>query len=296
MKPVVGYIGLGHMGGGMAARLIEEGFSLNVYDSNPQTMEPLAEMGAKKKSSIAETTAQSDIVITSLPNPQIVEQVAFEKDGIVDALKAGKTYIDMSTVDPDTIRKIGKAVARKGAKMLDVPVGRGPNAARTGDLILLIGGEKETIANCQSVLDALGKKQFHCGELGMGATIKLINNLVSCSINALNCEAFALGTAAGADPQLLADVLTDTAADNFHLRETFIKKALQGDFSSVFKLSLAQKDLRLATQLAHSLGFPNLISASAHESYSFGLAQELGDEDQCALVKMYENATAKRQN
>ncbi len=291
MKHIIGYIGLGQMGGAMAANLLENGFQLNVYDCNAKAAEPLKAMGAEVKASVQQVVADSDVVITSLPNPMIVEEVALGPEGIIDALNSGKIYIDMSTIDPDTSRKVGKAVKAKGASMLDVPVGRGPDAARSGKLILLIGGEKNTVAECQEALDVLGEKQFHCGEQGMGATVKLINNLVSCSINALNCEAFALGAAAGTDPQLLADVLTSTAADNFHLRENLIKKALKRDFSSVFQLQLAQKDLRLASQLAQSLHFPNLISSSAQESYTFGLAQGLGSEDQCSLVKMYESVT-----
>ena len=167
-------------------------------------------------------------MITSLPNPPIVEATVLGPEGILEGLMPGKVYMDMSTIEPDTTRRVGAAVIEKGAHMLDVPVGLGPTQVRTGKLSLMIGGDKGIVEEVQDVLDTLCDSQFYCGELGMGITTKLVNNLISMSMMALLCEGFTLAAKAGLDLENMRQVMQSTAARSGHgegsLLRTFQRK------------------------------------------------------------------------
>lgn len=290
-KRRIGYVGLGLMGGAMSRRLLEVGYPLTVYDARPEAIEPLIARGAQPAGSPREVAAASDLVITSLPTPAVVEAVALGPDGIIHGLRPGMIYIDMSTVDPQTTRRVGAEVERRGAHMLDVPVGPGPDAAARGALTLMVGGNPEVVQACDDVLAALGARRFYCGPLGSGAALKLVNNLVSCGTSVLVAEALAIGARAGLSPQVMVEVMSSTAADNWHLRNTYPTRVMQGDFSPYFKLALAHKDLGLATATAAALGVPSLMGNAAHQIYTFGLGAGLGDEDQSACIKVFEACT-----
>ncbi len=290
-KRHVGYIGLGLMGGAMARHLLDERFPLTVYDLRPEAMEELAEFGAERADSPRAVAAAADLVITSLPNPADVEAVALGPDGIVHGIRPGQVYIEMSTIDLGTTRKVGAEIERRGAKMLDVPVGKAPAAATRGELTLMIGGDPEVVASCEDVLSALGTDRFYCGPLGSGVTVKLVNNLVSCAMNALVGEAVAIGAAAGLSPEVMFSVMSSTAADNWHLRNSVQTKVFPGDFSPRFKLRLAHKDLALATALAQTVGAPALMGAAAHQLHTLAMGADLGDEDQTACIKVIEACT-----
>lgn len=287
-KRQIGYIGLGMMGGGMATHLLKSGYPVTVFDLNPEAVERVLEFGAERAASPKAVAEAADVVISSLPNPAIVEAVALGEDGIVHGVRAGSIYIDMSSIEPVTTRKVGAALAEKGAQMLDVPVGKGPPAAATGGLTLMVGGEPAVVEQCADILDTLGSQRFYCGPLGMGVTTKLVNNLLSCSIAALVGEAMAIGAKAGLDPEVMQQVMANTAADNAHLRNAFVNRVIPGNFSPNFKLSLAHKDLGLAMALAARLGVPSPIGSAAHTIHTLALGAGLADEDQSACVKVYE--------
>lgn len=290
-KRQIGYVGLGLMGGGMATHLVKQGWPVTVFDLREEAVEAVMEFGADRAGSPREVAAVSDVVISSLPNPGIVDAVALGPDGIVEGLRPGAVYIDMSTIDPVTTRKVGAAVESCGAHMLDVPVGKGPPAAATGDLTLMVGGDPAVVEACGDVLDTLGSRRFYCGPLGMGVTVKLVNNLISCSIAALVGEAMAIGAKAGLTPEVMFSVMSNTAADNWHLRHGFPDRVFVGDFGANFKLALAHKDLGLATALASSLGVPSLMGAAAHQLHALAIGAQLGDEDQTACIKVLEACT-----
>jgi 3-hydroxyisobutyrate dehydrogenase-like beta-hydroxyacid dehydrogenase len=175
--------------------------------------------------------------------------------------------------------------------MLDVPVGKGPPAAAKGDLTLMVGGDPSVVERVADVLDTLGSQRFYCGPLGAGVTTKLVNNLVSTAICALTGEGMAIGAAAGLDPEVLLAVMANTAANSNHLRNAITHRVLTGDFSPSFKLSLAHKDLGLATALAASLGVPTLMGAAAYQLHALAVGAGLGDEDQSATIKVLEACT-----
>jgi 3-hydroxyisobutyrate dehydrogenase-like beta-hydroxyacid dehydrogenase len=185
---------------------------------------------------------------------------------------------------------VGAALAERGVHMLGAPVGPGPDAAERGELTLMLGGDATVIQGCQDVLRALGARQFHCGPLGSGVTTKMINNLVSCSINALNAEALVLGQKAGLDLDVLLDVMSTTAADNRHLHVTARERMLTGDFAPTFRLALAHKDLGLALRSALQLGVPLPMATAAHLVHALAMGEGLGEEGQAACIKVIERA------
>jgi 4-hydroxybutyrate dehydrogenase / sulfolactaldehyde 3-reductase len=290
-KRRIGYIGLGLMGGGMATHLVKNGYPVTVFDLRPEAIEAVMEFGADRAANPGEVARASNVVITSLPNPGTVEAAALGPEGIVEGLRPGMVYIDMSTIEPTTTRKVAAEVEKHGAHMLDVPVGKGPAAAASGDLTLMVGGDPAVVESVADVLDTLGSQRFYCGPVGMGITTKLVNNLVSCGMNALVAEAMAIGAKAGLDPEVMLAVMSNTAADNWHLRQSFPRRVFAGDFAANFKLGLAHKDLRLATELAAALGVPSLVGSGAFQLHTLAVGAGLADEDQTACIKVLEACT-----
>ncbi|MCC6175626.1 MAG: NAD(P)-dependent oxidoreductase [Chloroflexi bacterium] len=290
-KRSIGYIGLGQMGGGMATHLVKSGYPVTVFDLNDRAVEAVMEFGAERAASPKEAAARADIVISSLPNPAIVEAVALGDDGIIHGARAGSVYIDMSSIEPETTRRVGAALAARGVRMLDVPVGKGPPAAARGDLTLMVGGDPAVVDEVADVLDTLGSSRFYCGPLGMGVTMKLVNNLVSTAICALTGEGMAIGAKAGLAPEVMLAVMSNTAANSSHLRGAIANRALTGDFAPTFKLRLAHKDLGLAAGLAGALGVPSLMGSAAYQLHALAMGAGLGDEDQSATIKVLEACT-----
>jgi 3-hydroxyisobutyrate dehydrogenase-like beta-hydroxyacid dehydrogenase len=289
-KRQVGFIGLGHMGSGMVKSLLRNDFPVIAHDLRTQMTQAMVKEGASEGRSPRDVTARSEVVLSSLPDPAAVEAAALGPDGIIEGITAGQIYIDLSSIDPATTRKVGQALAGKGAVMLDVPVGKGPAQAATGDLTLMIGGDPAAVEQSQDVLEALGSSQFYCGPLGSGVAVKLINNLVSCSLVALDAEAMALAAKSGVDLDVVCEVLKTTAADNWHLRNTTQPLSLDGNFEPRFKLALAHKDLGLALRMGLDLGVPLAMGQASRLIHDVAMGHGLAEEDQGACLKAVERA------
>jgi 3-hydroxyisobutyrate dehydrogenase-like beta-hydroxyacid dehydrogenase len=284
----LGFLGLGHMGGGMVKSLLRAGFPVVVYDLRSQLVQAAVKDGAEAGTSPADVATRSDVVLSSLPDPAAVLDAALGEHGLIEGIKPEQVYIDLSSIDPATTRQVGGALAAKGAAMLDVPVGKGPAQAAAGDLTLMVGGDPAVVEGCQEILAALGSTQFYCGPLGSGVAVKLINNLVSCSMVALNAEAVTLAAKAGVDPDVACDVMKSTAADNWHLRNTTQALSLEGNFAPRFKLALAHKDIGLALAMGLKLGVPLAMGQAARLIHDVAMGQGLGEEDQGACLKAVE--------
>jgi len=284
----IGFIGLGTMGGPMARNLIRKGHALVVSDMQPAAVAALVEAGATTAARPREIAAQSEIVITMLPDAPDVERVALGPDGIVAGLAKGALYIDMSTIDPATTRKVGAAVALTGATMIDSPVGKTADAAVAGTLTLMVGGSADAVARARPVLDCMGTDFFHCGELGAGQTMKLINNLLATAVSEASIEALVTGTKSGLTLDTMLSVLRTTMAWNNALAIAMPKRPLAGDFSPGFMMKLAHKDCRLALQMVEGLGVTAPVGRAAFASLEEGLQRGLADLDVGALLKLRE--------
>jgi 4-hydroxybutyrate dehydrogenase / sulfolactaldehyde 3-reductase len=280
----IGLIGLGVMGAPMARQILQKNGQVTVFDVAPTAVEALVAVGASAASSPKAVGQSSDIVITMLPHPDVFLDVVFGTDGLAEGLKAPAILIDMSTNGTAVIQEAEKKLRPKGIRVMDAPVGKGPWAAEKGDLTILIGGEEATCREAEWVLSMVGSKLYHCGPLGAGQVVKLANNLVSCGNMAVLAEAYALARAGGAKMDVLTEVMPMTSADSWQLRNTLNGKILQGDFSPMFKLKLANKDMRLILDMAKAFGTPIETGKGVLDWYERGERAGYGELDWGAIL------------
>jgi 3-hydroxyisobutyrate dehydrogenase-like beta-hydroxyacid dehydrogenase len=286
----VGFIGLGTMGAPMARNIAAKGHAMVVHDVNAAAVASLVGAGARRGASPREVAAASDVVITMLPDAPDVERVALGHDGIVHGIRRGAVYVDMSTIDPATTRRVGDAMASRGAAMIDSPVGKTADAAVAGTLTLMVGGPADVIARVRPVLDCMGTDFFHCGGLGAGQTLKLINNLLATAVSEASIEALVAGTKSGLALDTMLAVLRTTMAWNNALAIGLPKRPLAGDFQPGFMMKLAQKDCRLALGMVESLGVAAPVGRAALASVDEAVTRGLADADVGALLKLREEA------
>jgi 4-hydroxybutyrate dehydrogenase / sulfolactaldehyde 3-reductase len=285
----VGFIGLGTMGAPMAKNVMKGGHALTVHDVNEAAVRGLVDAGAKAARSPKEVAAASEVVITMLPDGPDVERVAFGSDGLVCGLRANAIYVDMSTIDPAVTRKVGAAVASRGAVMIDSPVGKTAEFAVQGKLTLMVGGPADAIARVRPVLDCMGTDFFHCGELGAGEAMKLINNLLATVLLEASSEALVAGVKAGLTLDTMLSVMKTTMAWNNQMAMAMQKRPLLGDFAPGFMLKLAHKDCRLALAMYESLGVSANAGRAALTSLDEGRRKGMDDLDVGALLKLRED-------
>ena len=268
MKTEIGFIGLGAMGKPMSSNLIKKGYTLNVFDLRPEAVEELVKLGARPVDSPKNVAKLSKVIITMLPSSPHVEEVALGKGGIIEGIREGCTYIDMSTIAPSTTRKIGEVFSNKKVKMLDAPVARAVKAAIDGTLAIFVGGEKEVFDECNELLSCMGTDIYHMGELGSGEVVKIINNyILSVSIPVI-AEGMVLGIKAGIKPEILFDALSLGSANSFALQHHFKNFVLRGDFrEGLFPVDYTMKDIGLALQTGMELHVPLLLGSLANQIY-----------------------------
>lgn len=285
----VGFIGLGVMGAPMALNILKGGHELTVYDSNPEAVARLTQAGARAAATPKEVGAASEIVVTMLPEPQHVQQVVLGPDGVAEGLRKGGVVIDMSTIDPQTSRRVGDALRERGMEMVDSPVGKTSEHAATGTLTLMVGGNPAAIERVQPVLKCMGTDTFYCGGPGTGHAMKITNNLLATTIMVANTEALAIGIKAGLTLELMQEVMRTTMAWNQQFAVAMPKKAFLGDDSPGFSIKLACKDVRLACELAKAQGFDALVGRGAQASMESAIQKGLGERDTAALMKIRED-------
>jgi 3-hydroxyisobutyrate dehydrogenase-like beta-hydroxyacid dehydrogenase len=285
MSKRVGWIGLGDLGGAMARRLQTHGVQLTVYDIDPQAVRRLTDLGALAAASTGALAERSDIVMLSLPHPDVLREIALGEGGLIHALAAGGIVCDTSTNGREAVVEVGERLATKGIRMVEAPIGKGPWAAEKGDLTIMMGGDPATLGEIEFLFKIIGSELYHCGPLGTGQVIKVANNLASCANLAVAAEAYALAAAGGADLEVLTQIMPKTAADSWQLRNAVIGRVIERhDFSPVFKLKLARKDLQLAVAMAESLGLPSACAQGALDWYDQGSAAGHDDLDQSAIM------------
>ena len=249
----IGFVGFGMMGLPMARNLVEDGYSVNVFDLNKATVNAAKDFGATSSDSAAETATLSDIVITMVPDSEHVEAVIAGSDGILEGLKPGSVVIDMSTIDPEMGKKMANLIEAKGSNFVDAPVTGGVGGAEAGILSILVGGNAEVFERALPVLNVLGGDVSHMGPVGSGHMTKIANQLIGVATLAGMAEAFVLAKKSGLDMQAFFDAVKNGAGRSWAL-ETLGPKILDGDFTPGFMVKHMQKDLRLAGQLAAKTG------------------------------------------
>jgi len=272
----IGFIGIGQMGSRMARRLLEAGYDLTVYDTVKDAARGILDGGAKWADNPKAIAESCPVVISMVPGPPEVEEIVYGTNGLMAGWKEGDIYIDMSTSSPTTTQRVAKDAKSKGVGVLDAPVTGGVYGAEAGTLSILVGGESSLLEQVRDILEHLGKKIFHVGDVGCGNITKLVNNLIATTCNHINAEAFVLGVKAGIDAKKLWEAVTAGTGNNRPLQEYWPKSIFQGDFEPGFELSLALKDISLATALAREYGIPLPIATTVEQRLIEAKAAGLG--------------------
>lgn len=277
----IGFIGLGTMGGGMAANALKAGYELVVHDIRREAATPLLENGASWADTPAELAAECDVVLTSLPGPREVEAVALGDGGVLEGMRAGGVYIDMSTSSPTLIRSIAERFADKGASVLDAPVSGGPVGARTGRLAVMVGGDRDVYERVKPALDAIGDRVGYIGGVGSGSIAKLMHNCIGYGLQTIVAECLTLGVKAGVDAAPLFEAICNgSVGRGSTFANTYPNTYLAGNFDPPsFALRLAHKDVGLALELAREYGVPMSVGSIAYQEMTAALNRGWADKD-----------------
>jgi 3-hydroxyisobutyrate dehydrogenase len=294
-KQRIGFIGLGVMGAGMASRLAESGYHLTVYNRTRSKAEDVAELGASVADSPADAAREAEVVMMSLADQNVVEKIVFGDDGVASSLPKGSYLVDMSTVPPGFARELGERAGAGGHKALDACVLGAPFHARSGELRVMVGGAEADFDALKGIFETIGKEVTYLGGNGMGASMKLVlNMLMGVQMPAL-AEAVVFGERAGLPRD---KVLQMIASSGYSSPVMSFRCMLMGERSfenPSFKLSLMRKDMMLVLQACQELGVPMPVSESAYSMLTGASQQGLGDLDVSAMVAFQERMAGMRQ-
>jgi 2-hydroxy-3-oxopropionate reductase len=288
MARKIGFIGLGTMGKPMAKNLLKAGFAVTGYDINKDAVKDVEKAGGRGAVSPKEVAAQSDVIITMLPDSPDVENVYLGLGEVIASAKRGATIIDMSTVTYKTVKKVAAAAEAKGLEMLDAPVSGGEEGAINATLAVMVGGKKTVFEECLDIFRALGKKIVYLGDIGMGQVVKACHQLITATTLCAISEALVLGTKAGADPRLMLDVIKDGAARCWML-ENRAPTMIRRDFTTKFKSRFHHKDLGISLDLAKEFNVPLPVTSLVHQLFGALKAKGRGELDHSAIITLFED-------
>lgn len=288
-RPTVGVVGLGRMGGSVAARLVDEGFEVHGYDVARAAREAAVADGVVLADGVAAVAGAVDVVVTSLPTPGVVRDVYLGDDGILAAGDGTLAAIEMSTIDPDTTVAVATAATDAGVPFVDAPVSGGPEDAAAGTLTAMVGGDERVVESppVAPVLDALTTAAFHVGDAGAGHTAKLLNNVMSMGNLLLAMEAVSLGVERGLDGERLLEALSNAGGSSNQF-EKRLPRVLNRNFEPGFSVALARKDLGLALAAADGSAHSMPVTALIHQLYTRATEEGYGEEDAGAVAKLFE--------
>jgi len=290
----VGFLGLGIMGSRMAANLARAGYELAVWTHTPGKAQAWAsEHGASAHESPAEVARASDVVFSMVVDGEQVASVLLGGAGAIEAAREGLLCVDCSTIAPGDTRRIGAALAERGARMLDAPVTGSSPRAQDGTLTIMVGGEPEDFGRARPMLEAMGELIVHVGALGQGEMLKLINNSLGAANAAALAEALLLAQATGVDLDALAEVVAAGSGASAQL--TLKSQAMrEHDYTTLFKTSHMLKDVRLCLEEAQRTGVPFPSAAHARDLLSAAEGRGYGEQDYASLIEGVEGLAGRK--
>ena len=287
-KPSVGVIGLGSMGMGVARTLVKKGFSTHAFDVRAGARNAFARAGGIAHRNPAELALECNVVIVLVVNAAQTNEVLFGKHGAAAALRPGSVVIASATVAPEIAIDLGVRLDAEGILMIDAPVSGGAARAATGELSVMASGVPSAFRKAKPVLDAIAAKVYRLGdEIGTGSKVKMINQLLAGVHIATACEAIALGIRSGADPQVLYEVISNSAGSSWMFQNR-VPHILNGDYTPLSAVSIFVKDLGIVLDSARKMHFPAPLTAAAHQLYLAAAGAGLAGEDDSAVVKVYQ--------
>jgi 3-hydroxyisobutyrate dehydrogenase-like beta-hydroxyacid dehydrogenase len=287
-QEMFGFVGVGKMGSLMSTRLLNAGRRVCVFDTDEKSVATLERAGAQRAGSAAEAASIARTVFLSLPDPEIVQNVALGRGGVIEGTRV-KHVADFSTIGPRTAGIVARALAERKITYVDAPVSGGLKGAREGTLAVMVSCPKSVYAELEPVLKTFGKP-FHLGEVaGQAQTMKLANNLLAAAAIAVSSEAMVMGVKAGLDPKMMLDILNAGTGRNSATQDKFPRAILPGTFDFGFTTGLSYKDVRLCIDEAESLGVPMVVGAAVRQMLAVTKAVYGADSDFTSMCRVIES-------
>ncbi len=283
----IGFIGLGIMGKPMAKNLMMAGYPLTVYDLRPEPVQELVAAGAVAGRSPKEVAARSEVTITMLPDSPNVEDAVLGADGLIEGVRPGTFFIDMSSIAPRASREISSRLAEKGVAMLDAPVSGGEPKAVDGTLAIMVGGPQAVFDEVRDILGVMGKSITHVGEIGSGNVTKLANQIIVAVNIAAASEALVLAAKAGVNPETVFNAIRGGLAGSTVL-EAKVPMMLARNFRPGFRIELHIKDLMNALHTADDVKMPIPLARQALEIMEDLRTDGKAGNDHSGMVQHYE--------
>lgn len=288
MADLLGFVGVGRMGGPMANRLLDAGYRLCVYDVSDEATRPLVARGAELAASPAEVASIADTVFMSLPTPDVVREVALGGNGgLINGSKV-RTVIDLSTTGPGVATEVAGKLAERKIAWVDSPVSGGVTGAKAGTLAVMVSCPKPAYQQLEPVLKVFGKL-FHAGEKpGLAQTAKLANNLLAATAMVATSEVMAMGVKAGLDAKVLIDIINASSGRNSASQDKFPRAILPRTFDFGFATGLSYKDVRLCVEEAEAMGVPMVVGGAVREMLAVTRARFGAGSDFTSIAKVLE--------
>ena len=289
----IGFVGLGTIGGAIAKNIRKAGYPLMVRDIRPEAVQPLVDGGSERAGSAAEVARNCRIVFTSLPGPAEVEEVALGPDGLLQGVHDDSLYVDLSSSNPNLIRRVATEFRLHGARVMDAPLIVGKEGIANRSVQVLASGDSAAYEEVKPLLDTFGDTVIYTGDLGTGTVIKLAHNLVRRGIGLAIGEGIVLGVKAGVDPQLLWDCMHWGLEVQLHqLVKTFSETVFKGNYEAPasFNIALSRKDVSLATDLGRQHNVPMPIAALVEQIMIQAVSRGWSDQSTASLFRLQEEA------
>jgi 3-hydroxyisobutyrate dehydrogenase len=290
----IAFIGLGHMGGGMAPNLAKASHEVRAFDLVAEAVEKAAEGGCSRAGSAAEAVKDADVVITMLPAAKHVRQVYH--DDVAPNARTGALLIDCSTIDVQSTLEVGEGLKELGFEFVDAPVSGGIAAAAGGTLTFMVGGSNEGFERARPILDPMAKAVIHAGHLGAGQAAKICNNMILGATMAATCEAFVLAEKLGLDPNVFFDISSKASGQSWSMTSYAPVPGVgpdtpaDHDYEGGFAAALMLKDLKLAEEAAQQVGAYTPMGAKAEELYQRFVDRGGGNKDFSGIIRMIDDS------
>jgi 3-hydroxyisobutyrate dehydrogenase-like beta-hydroxyacid dehydrogenase len=284
---MIGFVGVGRMGGPMAGRLLDAGHTLTVFDTSAEAIAPLKARGVDVAQSAEDVASKAEIVMMSLPMPSVVQAVSLGDKGILRGSRV-KTLIDLSTTGPSVAKVVCAAAGERKVAWLDSPVSGGVGGAIKGTLAVMVSGQKASFDAMEPLLKVFGKTFFVGEKPGLAQIAKLANNLLAAAALVLSSEAMAMGVKAGLDAKVLIDIINAGSGRNSATQDKFPKAILPGTFDFGFATGLSYKDVRLCIDEAEAMGVPMVAGAAVRQMLAVTQARFGASSDFTCIAKVLE--------
>lgn len=285
----IGFVGLGNMGARMCSRLLLLENELYVYDVSEEAVINICSKGAKRVDRLSDMSKICDIILMSLPNNKIVDQVFFGENGLTKESVKDVIFVDFSSSTPETTKNIGDYLSDKQSYIIDAPVSRGASAAEEGTLSIMIGGDRDIQEKVMFILKQLGTDIMYTGDLGSAHMVKALNNFLSASNLVTAIEGFTIAKKYGIEPTKFTEAINKSSGKSHMTTVRFPKYYLPRKFNSNFSIGLMHKDMSIALEVARKSGIPMLYSSFVQDIYALAISKGWGLEDNTKIMQIVED-------